>query len=139
MPRFINRRNPANRTLDTVRRVRNASPELIDLARAHRKAPTPAEAILWAALRNRKLDGLRFRRQHPVGTTILDFYCPEFRLAVEVDGAYHDAPEQKARDAERTHFQELKGYRIVRFRNEEILNDLGVVLETIRAATRASP
>jgi very-short-patch-repair endonuclease len=97
-----------------------------------RREPTPAEKVLWDVLRGRGLDGLRFRRQHPVGRFVLDFYCPIHKLAVEVDGEVHDA--QQERDAERTAVIEAHGYRVIRFRNEEVLDNLPGVLARIRTA-----
>ncbi|MGC4043516.1 MAG: endonuclease domain-containing protein [Armatimonas sp.] len=132
MPRFLRPYLRENQTLNEQAAMRNASLELIGFARDHRKAPTPAEATLWNALRNRQLDGLRFRRQHPVATFIFDFYCPALALVIELDGDYHKVASQQERDAERTAIQELKGYRVLRFRNEEVLTDLPVVLQTIR-------
>ena len=71
-------------------RVRGTTPEIEQAARKSRQNLTPAEAFLWSALRNRQLQGLRFRCQHPVGNFILDFYCPSCKLVVEVDGTIHD-------------------------------------------------
>jgi len=140
MPRFLRSRLRENRTLDEQTSMRNASPELIAFARNHRKIPTPAEAALWEALRNRQLDGLRFLRQHPVATYIFDFYCPALALVIELDGGYHRTPAQQEKDAARTTVQELKGYQVLRFSNEEILTDLPAVLQTIReAATNNHP
>ena len=140
MPRFLRSYLRENRTLEEQVAIRNASPELIGFARDHRKTPTPAEAVLWNALRNRQLDGLRFRRQHPVGTFIFDFYCPALALVIELDGEYHQTTEQQERDTERTAIQELKGYRVIRFNNTEVLTNLSAVLQTIReATTRNSP
>lgn len=82
-------------------RVRNNSIELQTAAREMRREPTPAEAVLWSALRGGRL-GVRFRRQHPVGRFILDFWCAEAKLAIEVDGGIHD--EQHDRDEARTDF-----------------------------------
>src|SRR5688572_9690432 len=70
-------------------------------ARLLRRQQTPAEACLWAALRDHKLDGLHFRRQHPLGGFIADFYCPQAKLAVEVDGGIHHTPQQAAYDRDR--------------------------------------
>ena len=81
-------------------RIRKNSRELQSAARGMRREPTPAEKVLWDVLRGRGLDGLRFRRQHPVGRFVLDFYCPIHKLAVAVDGEVHDT--QQERDAERT-------------------------------------
>ncbi|WP_395144427.1 endonuclease domain-containing protein, partial [Armatimonas sp.] len=69
---------------------RGASPELHDWARENRNTPTSAEEALWEVLRSRRLNGLRFRRQHAYETYIFDFYCAEYRLIIEVDGGYHD-------------------------------------------------
>ena len=93
---------------------------------------TPAEKRLWAAIRGRRLDGLKFRRQHALGSYIVDFICSEKRLIIEVDGDVHD--EQIDYDADRTEQLEQYGYRVIRFRNVEVLNDLGTVLATIRSA-----
>jgi very-short-patch-repair endonuclease len=121
-----------------MRRVRNVSRELIATARAHRQEETAAEKALWSALR-RGLLGVRFRRQHPVGTHILDFYCPAAKLVIEVDGDDHDLPEAE----ERARSQELAqfGYAVIRFLNDEITRDIDRVLTTIRAAveTRLAP
>lgn len=112
-------------------RMRRNTREVQAAARAMRRAPTQAEEVLWGALRDRQM-GVKFRRQHPVGQFILDFWCADMRLAVELDGEIHD--EQAERDAERTRILEAHHYRIVRFRNEEVLNDLDGVLMRIRAA-----
>lgn len=102
-----------------------------------RKEATPAEAHLWQALRGSAL-GVRFRRQHPVGRFILDFWCPAARLVVEVDGAVHDEGEQVERDAERTALLELHDDHVIRFRNDEVVKDRDAVVERIRVelATR---
>jgi very-short-patch-repair endonuclease len=103
-----------------------------------REALTPAEAVLWESLRKRRLDGHRFRCQHPVGRFILDFYCPALRLAIEVDGAAHD--HRGDYDTARTDALAAHGYRILRFRNDEVLTDLPTVLDRIRAvAKQAGP
>ena len=94
-----------------------------------RKNPTPAEAALWKVLRGRRLLGLKFRRQHPVGSFIVDFYCAVCKLVVEVDGDIH--LQQVAYDQARTEQIESFGYRVVRFSNEAVLNDLEVVLADI--------
>lgn len=97
---------------------------------------TPAEALLWSRLRNAQLDGLKFRRQHPPGPFIADFCCPSQRLIVEVDGDIHDY--QAEQDAARTEEFARHGYRVVRFRNERVLNDVEAVLAAIRSACRSS-
>jgi len=99
-------------------------------ARELRTRQTPAEALLWDALRSRRLAGLKFRRQHPIGPFVADFCCPERRLIVEVDGGIHDA--QFDHDAEREALLITAGYRVLRIRNEAILDALPSVLEQIR-------
>ena len=107
-------------------------PRVMLAAREHRKEPTPAEDQLWNALRDQKLGGLNFRRQHPVGPFILDFYCPRKKLCIEVDGDIHDI--QRERDAARTEALGTLKIRVIRFRNEEVLNNLAGVLHCITAA-----
>jgi len=101
-------------------------------ARELRREMTLAEKLLWSRLRNKRLDGLKFRRQHPLGPFIADFYCAACRLVVEIDGDIHDL--QPERDAARTEQFEQYGYRVVRFRNEQVLNDIESVLAAIEAA-----
>ncbi len=108
------------------------APEVLH-ARALRKNMTEAERALWQRLRAKQL-GVRFRRQHPVGPYVLDFYCYQARLAVEVDGGQHDRPLQRAHDAARTRFLERQGIRVLRFWNHEVLHNMEGVLEAIVAA-----
>ncbi|MBI2427557.1 MAG: DUF559 domain-containing protein [Ignavibacteriales bacterium] len=98
-----------------------------------RNNATRAEKILWSYLRNSKLDGFKFRRQHGIDPYIVDFYCPESSLAVELDGGVHFTDEARAYDVEREKF--LLNHNIVtlRFRNEEVFNDIDSVLQTILA------
>ena len=114
-------------------RTRGASRELIEAARQLRVGQTPAERILWEALRGRKLDGFKFRRQYPVGRHILDFACVEQKLVIELDGKHHESDAQYTYDQERTEHLEGYGYRIVRFGNEAVFADLPGVLDRIRA------
>lgn len=123
------------------RRIRT-SPEIQEAARALRRTMTEAERVLWACLRNRRLAGLKFRRQHPIGPYVVDYYCAEARLVVEVDGSVHDDEAQRARDADRTAELEARGYRVIRFRNAEVAGHLGDVLQAIEAectGTRRDP
>jgi very-short-patch-repair endonuclease len=103
-------------------------------ARELRKEPTTSEALLWARLRNRQLDGLKFRRQHPIGRSIVDFYCPEKRLVIEVDGGIHDQTVEE--DLERTKVLQSLGYRVIRFRNLVVEQNINLVLSTIQKACR---
>jgi very-short-patch-repair endonuclease len=114
------------------RRLRAVSQEIEVAARQMRREPTAAEDRLWEAVRNRRLGGLKFRRQVAMGRFVLDLYCPAARLAIEVDGSVHDA--QAVRDAERTEHLNARGIRVLRFRNDEVLGDLPSVLAAIAEA-----
>ncbi|MGQ0634875.1 MAG: endonuclease domain-containing protein [Planctomycetaceae bacterium] len=107
-----------------------------EFARLLRKQATLHERCLWDELRKRKLDGCRFRRQAPVGNYVVDFLCFERRLIVELDGAIHK--EQREKDEARTAWLESQGYRVLRYWNSEVLEDLEGVLEGIWAALRAA-
>ena len=113
-----------------------ASPDLgvgmLELAREKRRNPTAAEAALWEALRSRNLGGFKFRRQHIFRRCMVDFYCREARLVVEVEGSSRDGREEEAH-ARQTYLEET-GLRVVRFRNEEVLNNLRGVLDTLEKA-----
>lgn len=118
-------RKPKNRN-----RIRGTTPEIEENARKLRQNLTPAEARLWSALRNKQLNGLRFRCQHPVGNFILDFYCPACKLVVEVDGDIHAS--QTEYDQSMTAKLGEYGYQVLRFSNEEVIHDLPKVLDKIR-------
>lgn len=105
---------------------------LKDFAKANRKNPTDAEIALWQQLRNRNIDGFKFRRQHPVAGFIPDFVCLEAKLIVEVDGGYHSAEEQQRYDEARTKWLNENKYTLLRFRNEEVLNYTEKVISEIR-------
>ena len=97
---------------------------------------TQAEALLWTNLKNSRLDGKKFRRQHGIGPYIVDFYCPECRVIVELDGAGHFGLLGAERDEARTRFLSRFGTRVLRFENKEVFGNLEGVLETIRLALR---
>ena len=102
-----------------------------DQRKALRQNMTPAEAMLWRVLRSRGAGGLKFRRQQGIGPFVLDFYCPEVRLCVELDGSSHDYRYDY--DVHRTQFLGEQGIRVVRFRNEQVFTCLdGVVEEIVR-------
>ena len=92
-----------------------------DFARKLRRDSTDAEQRLWQALRDRRLRGYKFRRQHPVPPYILDFYCVELALALELDGGGHREPEQRRHDEARTAFLNQRGILVKRFTNYEVL------------------
>ena len=110
-----------------------APPDSFEKARHLRSNVTSAEEELWKHIRRKQLDGFRFRRQHPVDQFILDFYCHEGRLAIEVDGLIHEQPEQKMYDLERGKIIEEFGIKVLRFKNEEVFNSLPGVLNKIKS------
>ena len=112
------------------------SPELTEAAKRLRREMTPAERRLWRALRNHRLAGMHFRRQHAIERYVLDFYCADARLAVEVDGPVHDA--RSADDENRTDVLFARGIRVLRVTNEEVSTALPSVLARIRAAIATS-
>jgi very-short-patch-repair endonuclease len=107
-------------------------------ARKLRQEETEAEKVLWNALRGKRLNGLKFRRQHPYENTILNFFCVEHQLVVELDGSVHDLPDQSEYDEQRTKFLNEHGLRVVRFRNEDILKSLPIILQKIIEITSHS-
>ncbi len=102
---------------------------MIRRARDLRRASTPPEQLLWLALRNGQIGGLKFRRQHPIGPYVVDFYCHNAELVVEVDGMSHD--DKAAQDAAKTKHIESQGLRILRVTNEDVMHDLDAVTREI--------
>ena len=98
---------------------------------------TGAEKLLWSELRGKKIEGLRFRRQHPLGSYIADFVCLSVKLIVEVDGETHLEPGRKTYDRRRTVWLNRQGYRVLRFWNEEVSGDLALVLTMIEHEVRS--
>ena len=105
-----------------------------DERRTLRNTLTSAEAKLWSALKNSQLANRKFRRQHSVGEFILDFYCPQEKLAVELDGAGHFTVSGNLHDAARTEYLNAVGIRVVRFENKLIWSALESVLHTIESS-----
>ena len=99
-------------------------------ARKLRREMTPPEAMLWRILRDRP-EGLKFRRQHPVGPYVADFYCPSRKLIIEVDGIAHAMGDTPQRDARRDEWLRQHGYRVVRIPAVEVLGDAEAVLNHI--------
>ncbi len=108
--------------------------DMKERARSMRKHPTQAEAILWKRLRKQQVKGFRFRRQHPIVRFIVDFYCAEAKLVVEVDGAVHDEPGHYEYDTERQQFLEALGLRVLRFTNAAVVGQADAVIEVIADA-----
>ena len=108
-----------------------AGPELMRIAGDLRKSMTPAEKVLWNKLRNRQVKGFRFRRQHPLKDFIVDFFCYDAMLVIEVDGSVHDDHYQHERDLQWTQILMRSGIKEIRFKNDEVLNDLENVIKRI--------
>ncbi|HEV7515913.1 MAG TPA: endonuclease domain-containing protein [Thermoanaerobaculia bacterium] len=115
----------------------SSTAERRERARGLRKAQTSAEAVLWAALRNRRLAGLKFRRQVAIDRYVLDFYCHEPQLVVELDGEVHGEPRQRDHDQSRDSYLTSRGLRVLRIANREVFEDLdGVLRRIVKAGLR---
>ena len=113
---------------------------LVDRARELRRQQTPAEDIAWELLRDRRCDGMKFRRQHQIGNYIADFFCAEHKLVVELDGAVHQTDETAAKDAQRDAYLTSLGYIVLRFQNQSVIDQTEAFLERIvRGAKLSSP
>ncbi len=127
--------SPSGRELERGE-TRKMHPEMLERVRELRKNQTDAENILWMVLRNKNLEGIKFRRQHNVGTYILDFYCHEYKLAIELDGGGHVESKQKKYDEERDKFLNKEGIRVLRIWNNDVMQNLeGVVEEILNSLT----
>jgi very-short-patch-repair endonuclease len=104
--------------------------KLKPVARVMRHKPTEAEDVLWQRLRRDQIAGFHFRRQHAIDRYVVDFYCAQARLIIEVDGSIH--AESVEQDAARQEFLENLGFRMIRFTNDQVLTDIDDVVEQIR-------
>jgi very-short-patch-repair endonuclease len=111
-------------------RVARSTPKIKHRAAALREAPTAAEARLWARLRLSQVSGIRFRRQYAIGRYIADFCSPSARLIIELDGSQHLT--QAEQDSERSDFLRSRGFRVLRFWNSDVLNDINGVIRAIQ-------
>jgi very-short-patch-repair endonuclease len=102
-----------------------------EVARQLRRNKTDAERELWSRLRELKQMGFKFRQQAPIDRFIIDFVCLSKRLIIEVDGATHSTSEEQSRDGKRQQYLERQGFRVVRFSNEDVFNNLDGVMDTI--------
>ena len=121
----------------------NNRPAMKDHRRTLRKGSTPAEATLWQMLKKRQVLGVKFRRQFSVGPYILDFYSPEIKLCIELDGAGHYTPDGAEYDEARTKYlTQIHGIRVIRFENKQVFDSANGILheieETVREAIDAS-
>ncbi len=111
----------------------------LKLAREMRRKATPAEALAWELFRGRRFLGLKFRRQHQIGSYVVDFYCHEKRLIVELDGPVHDGPKRRPIDAKRDAYLKSMGLKILRLKNERLLDDTNEALNEIANVLTPSP
>ena len=119
---------PRNENSPKIRR------KMTEVAREFRKEPTKSEAILWQALRGKKLDGIKFRRQQPVGSFVVDFYNSVYHLVIEIDGSIHDS--QFEADKNRQNVLEELGLNVLRIKADLVEKDLSSALEMIRVRIR---
>lgn len=112
--------------------AKRSNPKTMHRAGELRKEPTPAERKLWAYLRGDKLNGVNFRRQHAIGNYIVDFVSIKQKLVIELDGSQH--LEQADYDIARTLYLEAQGYKVIRFWNNDVLNDMNGVFRVIELA-----
>ncbi|WP_251795793.1 MULTISPECIES: endonuclease domain-containing protein [unclassified Arenibacter] len=111
---------------------KGAKPDTFAKAQHLREQMTETEIILWNRLKDNKEEGYKFRRQHPIHKFIVDFYCHQAKLIIEIDGKYHESDHQKQYDLDRSKILTFQGLKILRFTNEEIMNDIENVIKKIK-------
>ncbi|MFN0076747.1 MAG: endonuclease domain-containing protein [Prosthecobacter sp.] len=109
---------------------------LIEFARKLRQDATDPEALMWGCLRDRRVNQRKFRRQHPIKPYVLDFYCADLRLAIELDGGQHNSVEGKLHDKARAAFLRSQGIKTLRFTNDEVMRHTDSVMNVIWKRTR---
>ncbi|MEY2917927.1 MAG: methionine synthase, partial [Bacteroidota bacterium] len=114
-------------------------PLVKEFALNNRSQPTEAEAALWEIVKSKKLEGFKFRRQHIIGSYITDLVCLDRRLVIEIDGLIHQLPENNENDKVRTKWLEEKGFKVIRFTNEEVLNKTDEVIDVIVTELKVQP
>lgn len=123
--------SPYGRGLGRGEITMKIDPQLLEFAKSMRHTATDAEAFMWQLLRAKRFMGLKFRRQHVIAPYIVDFYCHEIGLVVELDGCQHGMDDVIEYDAERTKFLEALGLTVVRYCNHDLLGRTDVVLENL--------
>ena len=118
----------------TTRRI---NPLTTTRARSLRIGMTETERLLWQVLRGKQINGHRFRRQHPIGKYIADFACIEQKMAIELDGGQHQ--DQRAYDKQRSAFLKMQGWQVLRFWNNDVLNNIDGVLASIAERLTDAP
>ena len=110
---------------------KGASSYIFRNAKKLRENMTKSEIVLWEELKQKKFHGLKFRCQHPIQTFIADFYCHQLKLIVEIDGGYHEDVEQTEKDKERTEIINFNDINVLRFSNDDVINNINTVLAKI--------
>ncbi|MCE5347171.1 MAG: endonuclease domain-containing protein [Bacteroidales bacterium] len=113
-----------------------ATPDIFKKAKELRKEETEAEKILWTRLNKNQMMGLQFRRQHPINKFIADFYCAKIKLIIEVDGSIHEIPENQAYDIGRSEILNDFGITVIRFSNEQVINEIESTIKEIERNVR---
>jgi very-short-patch-repair endonuclease len=113
-----------------------ATPDVFNKAKELRKYETEAEKILWKRLNRNQILGLQFRRQHPIDRFIADFYCAKIKLVIEVDGSIHELPENLDYDIGRNEIMNDFGITVVRFSNEQIINEIDKTIKEIEKTSK---
>lgn len=118
---------------DTVEKTMfyGAKSKIFDRAKQLRSNPTEAELKVWNILRKKQILGLKFRFQHPINQFIADFYCHKINLVIEIDGGIHNETKQKERDEGRTYEMQKLGIEVLRFDNNDVMNDIERIQKTI--------
>lgn len=106
-------------------------PQLLEFAKTMRTNATDAESLMWQLLRNKRFMNLKFRRQHVIAPYIVDFYCHELGLVIELDGSQHNTDDGRAYNIERTKFLEALGLKVVRYWNNDVLNQTEIILDDL--------
>ena len=114
-----------------VRGPKSGFRNTITVRRELRRNMSPAEKLFWSKVANRQFLNLKFRKQHGVGPYVVDFYCPSVQLITEIDGDTHFGKENEARDAKRTEYLMSLGYRIIRYNNLDVLNNIDGVFQDL--------
>ena len=111
-------------------RIHN-NPKFKKVRKNLRNNATSAEAVLWTILKKKQVGNLKFRRQHSVGKYVLDFYCPEKKLAIELDGEIHIYPGQRSKDLDREEFLNKNGIEVLRFENRLVFENPELIIDEI--------
>jgi len=122
----------------SIKRIHN-NKEILQLRRSLRKRLTPAEAFLWKVLKTKQLAGRKFVKQHSIGSYIVDFYCAFENLIIELDGEGHQSPTAQEYDIKRTNYLNGLGYKVLRFENRMVFDNLTSVLTEIQDCFNKEP